>query len=355
MKETPLIESFANQEAEIGEYHGWNTVRSFGELDAEFDAAIAGNAVVDHTMFGRIEVTGRDRIDLLHRLSTNALAQLASGDVVSTLFVTDKGRLIDQVQVAALDESLLLLCSPGTEEVLTHWIEKYTITEDVRLTSLTDSTIAISLIGNPVISSVCLALNLSVSENHLVSTSVAGAAVHIIQSTDARWSVARIVSANAAAKDIFRLIDTAVTTSGGRWIGSAAFDAFRISRGIAAHPGEISELFNPLEIGLRESVSFTKGCYIGQEVIARLDTYAKVRRHVSGIVFQGAPPDAHAQRILTKGQEAGVLTSTLATPLKGKYMGLAVVREDIAGEGAMIEVHDGASVAGTLMNCPIIV
>ena len=355
MKESPLIGSFAIQKAEIGEYHGWNCVRSFGDVDAEFEAALAGRGVVDHSMFGRIKVTGPDRIDLLHRLSTNALAQMASGDVVSTLFVTDKGRLIDQVQVAALDDSLLLLCSPGAEAVLTHWIEKYTITEDVKLATLTDSTVTISLIGDTVISSVCNALNLPARDNHLVTTSLAGAAVHIIQSTDSRWSVARIVTANAAINNIYSLLDTAVTISGGRWIGSAAFEAYRISRGIAAYPGEISELFNPLEIGLRASVSFTKGCYIGQEVVARLDTYGKVRRHLSGIVFHEAPPDARAQSVLSKGQAVGVLTSTLAIPLKGKYVGLGVVREDLTGEGATIEVQDSRQTGGTLMNCPIMV
>ena len=69
-------------------------------------------------------------------------------------------------------------------------------------------------------------------------------------------------------------------------IGRAAYDAFRISRGIPAFGAEISNAFNPYEAGLAHAISFTKGCYIGQEVIARLDTYEKVQRELVGLMFE---------------------------------------------------------------------
>lgn len=353
MKKSALRDLFADRHAEIGEYHGWSTALSFGDVDGEYEAAEAGRASFDHSMLGRIEVTGKDRVDLFHRLSTNAIEGLAPGSVAPTLFVTDKGRLLDQVHVAVQEDSLLLVCSPGVESLLTHWIEKYTITEDITLKSLTDSTTMVSLIGDSAISSVQSALSVSVHDNGVVSATFSGNTVRVVRRSDNRWKVAHVIVDNASATMLAESVAAAIEASGGRWVGSHAYEGFRVSRGIAAHPGELSESFNPFEVGLRESVSFTKGCYIGQEVIARLDTYGKIRRRLCGIIFEGVSPVSIPQAVLKGGDAIGILTSMTPIPLKGKYIGLAVVRDDLVAEGDTVDLQN-TDVKGVLKNFPIL-
>ena len=128
-------------------------VRTYVSVEEEYQAAVSGNGITDSSAFGRIEVTGRDRLDLLHRLSTNALAGLAPGEASTTVFVSDKGRVIDRVTVCARPDSLILITSPGRELFLMNWIEKYTITEDIRFRIITDETVMASLIGARMISS----------------------------------------------------------------------------------------------------------------------------------------------------------------------------------------------------------
>ncbi|HEX7573278.1 MAG TPA: tRNA-modifying protein YgfZ, partial [Bacteroidota bacterium] len=136
---------------------------------------------------------------------------------------------------------------------------------------------------------------------------------------------------------------------GARWIGRKAYEGFRIDRGIPAAPGELNDAFNPFECGLRDSISFTKGCYIGQEVIARLDTYGKIRRHLTRVASPARLPGPLPLLMLKNGAEAGTLTSMTEIPFGGKYLGLAVVRNDLAPGDTLAAGATGVSVllAGT--------
>ncbi len=327
-----------------GESTGVMTAISFGDEESEFLAALRGTAVADHSMFGRITVTGKDRIDLLHRLSTNALSGIAPGEVAGTVFVSDKGRIIDSVTVSAREDSLFLITSPGAELFLTHWIEKYTITEDIRFETVTADTVMISLIGSQVISKFSDEWGLHLAPNACATIRHGGAEVFLVDRSDGSTRFMHLITGNEAAGPLTRELP-AVT--GARWIGTNAYEGFRIAEGIPARPGELNENHNPFECGLRGSISFTKGCYIGQEVIARLDTYGKVRRTLRGI-RSAEKEDGALPLLLTKdGTDAGVLTSMTHTPFGGAYLGLAVLRDDAALPGDVLRSEHGAPLTVT--------
>jgi len=307
-------------------WHGWTAQPSFGDPEAELDAALNGRACVDSSPSGRIEVSGRDRVDLLHRLSTNALAHLQRGSAAPTVFLTDKGRIIDRVLVCATDETLLLLTSPGAEAFLTGWIGKYTITEDVTLREVTASTVMASLIGAEMISGFCSGLGCPVPAAGEVSRC---AALMLVRESppDLLHVVAPAGEARALAEAVGR------HAPGARWIGFRAYDAFRIAGGIPARPGELSSAHNPLECGLRPAVSFTKGCYIGQEVIARLDTYSREKHALAGLAFSRPPSGALPLSLTKNGAAAGTLTSVSSVPHHGAFAALGILRADAAAAG----------------------
>lgn len=320
------------------------TALSFGDPDAEFQAACSGMAIADNSMFGRIEVTGSDRLDLLHRLSTNSLTGLPAGGVVSTVFVTDKGRVIDRVIVSARKNSLVLITSPGAEPLLTRWIEKYTITEDISFRTITDDTVMVSLIGPRIISMFSGMLDPPPGKNTSVSLANGGTQFFVVHAQDSRSDIANIIADNAGAPHITEMLGS---LPGARWIGRRAYEGFRIARGIPASPGELNDAYNPFECGLRESISLTKGCYIGQEVIARLDTYGKIRRRLTRIASPGALPGPVPLPLFMNGAEAGTLTSMTEIPFDGKFLGLAVVRNDLAPGDTLAAGATGVSVLVT--------
>ena len=252
-------------------------VRTYGSVEEELQAALSGNAVIDSSAFGRVEVRGSDRLDLLHRLSTNALTGLAPGGATTTVFVNDKGRVLDRVTVCARQDSLVLITSAGRELFLIRWIEKYTITEDIRFRVVTDETVMASLIGARLISA------FTDSRHPVSEAGDAGPWEGLVFAPRAGLTtpLADVIAPSESAGELTALL---LGLPGARWIGEKAHEAFRIASGIPASPGELNDSYNPLECGLRGSISFTKGCYIGQEVIARLDTYGKTRRHLAASV-----------------------------------------------------------------------
>jgi glycine cleavage system aminomethyltransferase T len=111
----PLTEIYRSGVREMGEYHGWEMPAVFSTVEREFDAAIRRAALVDHSSVGRIEVYGADRLDFLHRLSTNELLKVRSKTVVGTIFTNEKGRIIDYATVAVKGDRIRFLVTPADE------------------------------------------------------------------------------------------------------------------------------------------------------------------------------------------------------------------------------------------------
>jgi folate-binding protein YgfZ len=178
-------------------------------------------------------------------------------------------------------------------------------------------------------------LDLHVGENASVSLQHGGADLFAVRTTDSGTDITRIIVPKDGAA---HLTEIAGSLPGARWIGLTAYEGFRIARGIPACPGEINNAYNPLESGLRDSISFNKGCYIGQEVIARLDTYGKIKRHLARVGSPVPLPGPLPCRLLKNGTEAGNLTSMAEIPFGGRFPGLAILRNDIAAPGEMLDV-----------------
>jgi folate-binding protein YgfZ len=126
-------------------------------------------------------------------------------------------------------------------------------------------------------------------------------------------------------------------------VGAQAYEAVRVEAGFPAWGSELNEEMNPLEAGLDASIHWNKGCYIGQEVIARLDTYHKVQRHLVGLRFDtaSAPPAARAQ-VFASGEAAGWVTSSIVSPALGVPIALAYVRASHAAPGTAVQVGSPA-------------
>ena len=308
-------------------------------IAGEFAAAQRGPVLVDHSMFGRVEISGADRLDLLHRLSSNDLAGAREGEIRSTLFLTDKGRIVDRVLVFVGRESLLLVTSPGADELLERWIDRYTITEDISIRKITDSTIMFLIAGHGVESGLPAAHGFPIEENMWAPLPAGGDGAMIALRAESRRRYAIAIAPRGNGGDV----RDALVGAGCRPIGSISYEAYRINEGIAARPGELSEAHNPYETGVIEDVSFTKGCYIGQEVIARIDTYQKSKRRLTGLLFVDAPAVASGEPLLVGDREIGQVTSVMNIGVGGRYLGLGIVSNADAPPGALLETVDAGA------------
>jgi tRNA-modifying protein YgfZ len=334
MKTGVLREVHRTEAREISVYHDWEMPAVYSSVDQEFQAATTGTALVDHSFFGRLEVNGADGLDLLHRLSTNDLRSLRPGQVTLTAITTDKGRLVDYVKVARTSPAPHLFVSPNNEEALTHWIDRYCITEDVRLRCVTNDTSLFTFVGPRAQATATNILGVELPSGTAVEAKIGATSATVAYVETPRVEMVHFLVQNDVAEQFWRELVRGGEKLGVLRMGLAAYETFRIARGIPDFGREITGEFNPFEVGLRDSISLTKGCYLGQEVIARLDTYQKVKRKLVGILFKTSSPSAVMPvPLLAEGVEVGVMTSCSPHAVNGMYMGLAVVRSDRVHEG----------------------
>lgn len=249
-------------------------------------------AFFDRAARGRLIVTGRDRNDLIHRLCTNVVVGLERGRGVPACFCTNKGRMIDWTVVLERGDDLLILS--GNPERLAGHILQYTISEDVTVRNY----MAIELlVCGPRAREV---LGVDLERWCFTDRALAGVKVHVVRVEPLLGDAYVVLAPDAVAL-------RKMLAEHGPALDPVQVEELRVRGGIPAHPNEINEEHNPWEARLDEAVSLRKGCYIGQEVIARLDTYDKVRRRLVGLRLE-APREASAP-LSREGEVVGLLTT----------------------------------------------
>ncbi len=324
--------------------------------EPRYSAAIQSVALVDRSTIGRIIVTGADRLDLLHRLSTNNLIIGREGQCISTVFTTDKGRVIDCVCVIVQPSSLLLLTSPLNDEKLSAWIDKYTIMEDIHLAVVTHATLMFTLAGPKAKESAEMLLGISLETNRAVQLKLFSEDVDVIYRTEFQTDFVDFVGDAKLRSVLEAQLRRLVRRFDGQELDTESFELFRIATGIPAFGAEISEAYNPYEAGLQHMISFTKGCYIGQEIIARLDTYNKIQRIMVGIVLESKTGDVSGKApIFFNGEEVGNLTSVSMLAVQDKHLGIGIVKKNsVRADDHVSIVCDGTWMQGTVRLFPIV-
>ena len=282
-------------------------------------------AAFDISDFGRLRITGDDAIDLLNRLSTNDLELITAGGGAGTVLTTNKGRTIDLLRVLRRDDHLLVITSPGTQQRVAEWIDFYTFAEDVSLEDVTGSTSHWLVVGAGAAECVDAA--------GFESGGLEGYLDHRV--VDDGSTIIRGSLGSLTAYELIVPRETGPPDLGVEVRVQADLARLRVEQGVPAHPNEMNEDRNPLESNLKPHISFNKGCYIGQEVVARLDTYDRVQRYLCQLVVDdGSTVDA-GSAILVDGKEVGEVTS--AAP----GLALAFLRKRFYEDGGTVIVRTG--------------
>ena len=304
---------------------------------SQLDALVNGCGIFLWDAATIVQHSGPDALDLLHRLTTKDLLSVGNGQSRRTALTSDRGRVVDVFLVANVDENQLLLISDSTEsERMVSAIDYYTIIEDAELTDLSKTHTRISLVGPNAHRTVESALNTGLEPDTVATISFGDDPVYVISDTSRGPEVTWIDVIYETA--IFSRLVGAFATSGGITVDANNFDLFRISNAIPGSDREYGEHANPIEAGLLHLIDWDKGCYVGQEVIARLDAYDKVQRNVK--VLKSAAPLAEGAKLRASDKPAGVVTSSSKLVTKdGTYLSLALVRVAFTDSGTAIDAE----------------
>lgn len=313
---------------------------------------VAQPTLFDRSHWGQIRLTGADRVRFLHNQTTNNIEQLQAGQGCHTVFVTSTGRTLDLASVYALQESLLVCVSPNMAKPLYDWMDRYIFFSDkVTLADESDETFLLTLMGehaDAVIQKLGVTEATALAEqveftHEMVTLPDTNISVRVAVGSDLAVNGYTLIGQQADKDAVSQLL-----CSSGATVGTARqWEQLRIQQGRPMPAHELTDDDNPLEAGLWQGVSFEKGCYIGQETIARLNTYQGVKKRLWGLVLEAEAPVGTA--LTYEGKKVGKLTSI--TCIESTHYGLAYLRTKTGGEGLTVDL-DG--VAAQVVSLPFV-
>lgn len=311
----------------------------YGDQESEYQAALQVAVLLDRSHEGRIIVTGASRHAFLDRMSTNKINDLAVGEGRPTIFTNATGRIIDRVVVYNHGDHLLLLTGPGRSGPVRDYLSRQIFFGDeIAIKDITQSSAQFAVHGPLATNFISSVFPEDISDNRLRSYSVAlgNTDVTLLRQKQVIGDHWVMIVPKEHASDAFSELHRLGRSIGLRPAGSLIYNLIRVRAGHPAR-GELNEEYIPLEIGLFDEISFSKGCYTGQEIIARMESREKLARIIVRVKlseFVSVPCDVYSN-----SQKVGVITSCASAP-DGTVYGLATIKYDLKKPGTPLTIAD---------------
>jgi folate-binding protein YgfZ len=328
--------------AVMTERDGWLVPGSYGDVLLEYAAVREGGAgLIDQSSRGRSLVGGSEAVQFLNGLITNDMKTLAENHWMPAVFPNVQGRLIASVRVSRREDGYLIDTEAVTHQRVLQTVVRFTLAGDFRVTDLTNEIAQLSLQGARaivIVRSVFGDAAADLSDFALAVVPWGDVHVTIIRAPQtAEVGFDLLVEASSAAA-----LWEALTSAGARPMGFDAFETLRIETGQPRYGIDMDETHVVTETNLDEAISYTKGCYIGQEIVARIKYRGHVAKKLTGLLFErGVSVQAGAIIRSLDEKEIGRVTSATLSPHLGRTVALGYVKYDYLAAGTIVKVVAG--------------
>ena len=262
---------------------------------------------------GVINASGVDLIDFLNRMSTNDFKLLQKDEFRKTVLTTDKGRIVDLINVLNSEKEINILTSTGFEEKIISHLDKYIIMDDVKLEKSKDEYSHFVMSGDNLKNIAKDIFHTEIENNKVYKDDIAG----IIFYDNFKIETLNIICKKENEDKVKNLLKDFTE------MNCEDYEYFRIKNGLPEGINEFNDQINPMECGLDEFISFKKGCYIGQEVIARLDSQGKRPKQM--VIIDSDNEIVTDDKIFDEAnKEVGFITSSVN--FENKYSALGFIR-----------------------------
>lgn len=286
----------------------------------QYQALRRGFGYVELTDWSSVTLTGADRLAFLNNFCTNNVKQLQPGEQCEAFVTNVKGKVLAHVLVHARVDALVLITVPGQAEKVVAHLDRYVIREDVQLRDTT------------------------AERSYILISGGEGAGAGLTHDVWIRWSLLHtaVCGLLEATPDALPQVLEDLTRDGAVACSHVAFDALRIESGTPLFGVDFDDENLPQEVGRDElAISFTKGCYLGQETVARIDALGHVNQGIAGVRFNGAEIPAAKLELTQADKSAGHVTSATFSPALGAPLALAMVRRQSQSPGTRLDSAAG--------------
>jgi folate-binding protein YgfZ len=319
--------------APVSEYRGATTAARFSDPRAEFFALRSSSGIYDLGFRVKLNITGRDRVRWLNGMVTNNIRDLAPGRGVYAFLLNPQGHILGDLYAFNRGESMTADTDRSQLEKILATFRRYIIMDDVEITDLSDELTALGIAG-PKAHAVLQAIGLVTPELPPLEIRPArwrDADCTLLRSDNELGPTYEIWLAPSSVRPLWE----ALLDAGGEPVGSEALELQRIASGMPLYGVDIRERDLPQETEQARALNFSKGCYIGQEIVERIRSRGAVHRKFTGFVVEGVAPISAGAKILAGGKEVGEITSAVSLPYAGaqKTVALGYIRREASTAG----------------------
>lgn len=325
----------------------------YGDVVAEHQAAGGAVGVIDRSHVGKVTVSGRDRQAFLQGMLSNEVKGLLPGQGTAAAFLDAHGKVMALLHVLACEDRVLLELPPGLTAKTLALIDRYLISEKAYFEAADESFVVLAVegAGAPVLLASLAGRSLELAPHQHVEVAIAGAPVRVVRRSETDGAGFQCWTPPFHGAALWR----ALVDAGARPVGAEALDILRVEAGIAWYGRDVDETVILPETRLEHLVSYHKGCYIGQEVVARVKYRGHVNRALTGLVLEGDRIPAAGSPVVALDTEIGRITSAVRSIALAAPIALGYVRREHLTPGTPVTVRDGdARIAAHVAELPFV-
>ena len=346
--ETPLAAMHAGAGASMATWFGCNLPDHWMEPRVEQEFARTSVALVDKNYRAYLSFAGPDRVRYLNAILTNNIKDLAIGQGNVSLLLNPQGHILAEIETYAQEQSLFCVSHAMIRERLIEWLDKYIIMDDVTLTDETSRYGALAVEG-PKAGDVARELTgldlCAIGELSRQVTAVAAIPCWITKRSAGGIAGCEFLCERERLAELWQALLESVKRHGGGPMGYAALSAQRLAQGVPWFGYDFGEKQIPHEAGLELShISYTKGCYTGQEIVERVRSRGQVNRRRVELIFDNEKVPAAGELLMVDGKEVGSVTRAALPSFLAHAIGMGYVRKDHNSTGSRLSWSGGTAV-----------
>jgi folate-binding protein YgfZ len=357
-KQSALFDFHKVHGAAFAEREGWLLPMGYGNTAAEYDAVRKAAGILDLSHRGLLQFTGDDRVTFLQGMLSNDLRVLKAFDGQYATVLNQQGKVLADVRVLCAMNSLYLdFWDELKEKILAH-LNRYLVADEVEIHDRSEEYATLSVQGpnsEALVMGLAGEAELPKQSVHHIMFNAEGVAICAVRDSHTGETGFDLIIPRA---DLVKIAQR-LTDIGGQfaaaWIGQEALEILRIEAGIPLYGIDFTEDNLLLETDLDTHVSFTKGCYLGQEIVERVRSRGHVNRKLRGLLMDGKISARHGDAIRAGEKQIGTVTSAVFSPKLSRPIALGYVhREHWASGTQLIINHEGTLLNATVTELPFV-
>lgn len=347
---SPLADYHTSQGATLGEYHGALVPARFSDPVAEHQAARRAAGLFDFSFRAKFSMKGRDHARFLQRMVSNDVKNLASGQGTYATFLNAQGHIQVDLRLYCAEDRFLLDTDADLRDKAMQGLRRYIVGDQVEIEPQEVYALAFQgPLARPLLEKT-LHIDLpAMQEYDHFATNYAGFPVRVVRTSSTGEEGYEVWAGEKGLPALWGAACGQAPTYEMLPCGFEALETLRIEAGIPRYGQELAEDTIPLEAGLFNALSFTKGCYIGQEIVERARSRGHVNWKLMGLIVDAALPPQPGEKLVTEAKEVGEVTSACLSPTLGKTIALAYVRREFSDPGAKLTFASGVAAEVTAL------